>query len=106
MIYDTRKWKASHERRDRQRQALTTLMRCHAARIRTRRPPLLAVLGKNDPYFLPPGAKALQRDNPDAEVHLVDAGHFALESKEEEIAGIIREFLGRAVSRSSLSVDH
>jgi len=48
----------------------------------------------------------LQRDNPDAEVHLVDAGQFALESKGEEIAGIIREFLGRAVNRSSLSVDH
>jgi len=72
----------------------------------TRRPPLFAVWGKNDPFFLPPVAKAVQGDNPGAEVHLVDDGHFALESKGEEIAGIIREFLGGAVSRSSLSVAH
>jgi pimeloyl-ACP methyl ester carboxylesterase len=68
---------------------------------RTYRPPLLAVWGKNDPFFLPPGAKAFQRDNPDAEVHLLDAGHFALETKGEEITLIIREFLERAASRSS-----
>jgi len=68
---------------------------------RTYRPPLLAVWGKNDPFFLPPGAEAFKRDNPDAEVHLLDAGHFALETKGEEIAGIIREFLERAASRSS-----
>jgi pimeloyl-ACP methyl ester carboxylesterase len=73
---------------------------------RTYRPPLLTVWGKNDPFFLPPGAKAFQRDNPDAEVHLLDAGHFALETKGEETAGIVREFLGRAVSRLSLSVPH
>ena len=60
----------------------------------------------NDPFFLAPGVKAFQRDNPDTEVHLVDAGHFALETKGEEIAGITRELLGRAVSRSSLSVEH
>jgi|HubBroStandDraft_6_1064221.scaffolds.fasta_scaffold518367_2 hypothetical protein len=51
-------------------------------------------------------ANAFQRDNPDAEVHLLDAGHFALESKGEETAGIIREFFGRAVRRSSLSAAH
>jgi len=68
---------------------------------RTYRPPLLAVWGKNDPFFLPPGAEAFKRDNPDAEVHLLDTGHFALETKGEEIAGIIREFLERAASRSS-----
>jgi pimeloyl-ACP methyl ester carboxylesterase len=71
---------------------------------RARRPPLLELWGENDPFFLPPVAKAVQGDNPDAEVHLVDEGHFALESKGEEIAGIVREFLGRAVSRSPLSV--
>jgi pimeloyl-ACP methyl ester carboxylesterase len=70
------------------------------------RPPLLAVWGKNDPFFLLPGAKAFQRDDRNAEVHLLDAGHFALESKGEEIARIIRGFLGRAVSRSSLSAAH
>jgi pimeloyl-ACP methyl ester carboxylesterase len=63
--------------------------------IRTKRPPLLAVWGKNDPFFLPPGAKAFKRDNPDAEVHLLDAGHFALESHAPEIAAIIRDFLAR-----------
>jgi pimeloyl-ACP methyl ester carboxylesterase len=62
---------------------------------RTYRPPLLAVWGRNDPFFLPPGAEAFKRDNPNAEVHLLDAGHFALESKGEEIAAIIREFLAR-----------
>src|SRR5215472_2798429 len=48
---------------------------------RTQRPPLLAVWGKNDPFFLPAGAEAFRKDNPDAEVHLLDAGHFALESQ-------------------------
>jgi pimeloyl-ACP methyl ester carboxylesterase len=62
---------------------------------RTRRPPLLAVWGKNDPFFLPPGAEAFKRDNPAAEVHFFDAGHFALETRAEEIAGAIRDFLGR-----------
>jgi pimeloyl-ACP methyl ester carboxylesterase len=63
--------------------------------MRTRRPPLLAVWGKNDPFFLPAGAEAFKRDNPDAEIHLVDAGHFALETQGPEIAAIIRDFLAR-----------
>jgi pimeloyl-ACP methyl ester carboxylesterase len=63
--------------------------------IRTRRPPLLAVWGRNDPFFLPAGAEAFRRDNPDVEVHLLDAGHFALESRGPEIAAIIRGFLAR-----------
>jgi pimeloyl-ACP methyl ester carboxylesterase len=62
---------------------------------RTRKPPILAVWGKNDPFFLPPGAKAYQRDNPQAEVHLLDTGHFALETHGTEIAAMIRDFLGR-----------
>jgi pimeloyl-ACP methyl ester carboxylesterase len=62
---------------------------------RTQRPPLLAVWGKNDPFFLPAGAEAFKRDNPDAEIHLIDAGHFALESRGPEIAAIIRDFLAR-----------
>ena len=62
---------------------------------RTQRPPLLAVWGKNDPFFLPAGAEAFKRDNPQAEVHLLDAGHFALESCGSEIAAIIRDFLAR-----------
>jgi pimeloyl-ACP methyl ester carboxylesterase len=62
---------------------------------RSKRPPLLAVWGKNDPFFLPPGAEAFQRDNPQAEVHFYDTGHFALETHQREIAGAIRDFLGR-----------
>ncbi len=69
--------------------------------IRTRRPPLLAVWGKNDPFFLPPGAQAFQRDNPAAEIHLFDTGHFALESHAPEIAAIIREFLARKLTQGA-----
>ena len=62
---------------------------------RSRRPPLLAVWGKNDPFFLPPGAQAFQRDNPNAEVHLLNTGHFALETHAQEIGKLIRDFLAR-----------
>jgi pimeloyl-ACP methyl ester carboxylesterase len=64
---------------------------------RTRRPPVLAVWGKNDPFFLAPGAEAFKRDNPEAEVHFYDAGHFALETHVSEIAAAIRDFLGRHI---------
>ena len=64
---------------------------------RTHCPPTLAVWGKNDPFFLPAGAEAFRRDNPDAEVHFVDAGHFALETHLDEIAGIVRAFLARTL---------
>jgi pimeloyl-ACP methyl ester carboxylesterase len=67
---------------------------------RTRRPPLLAVWGRNDPFFLPAGAEAFRRDNPDAEIHLLDTGHFALESNGPEIAAIIRDFLDRKLRQS------
>lgn len=70
--------------------------------IRTRRP-LLAVWGKNDPFFLPAGAEAFKRDNPDAEIHLLDAGHFALESRAPEIAAIVRDFLARALPAKALA---
>ena len=62
---------------------------------RTKRPPLLAVWGKNDPFFLPAGAEAFKRDNPHAEVHFYDTGHFALETHAAEIAAAIRAFLVR-----------
>jgi pimeloyl-ACP methyl ester carboxylesterase len=68
--------------------------------IRTHRPPLLAVWGKNDPFFLPAGAEAFRRDNPDAEIHLLDAGHFALESQGPEIAVLIRDFLARKLPKA------
>jgi AhpD family alkylhydroperoxidase len=64
---------------------------------RTHRPPTLAVWGKNDPFFLPIGAEAFRRDIPDAEVHLLDAGHFPLETHLDEIARIILAFLARTV---------
>jgi len=68
---------------------------------RTKRPPLLAVWGKNDPFFLPPGAEAFKRDNPNAEVKLLDTGHFALETHVEEIAHEILDFLGRKLARTA-----
>jgi pimeloyl-ACP methyl ester carboxylesterase len=62
---------------------------------RTTRPPLLAVWGKNDPFFLPAGAEAFKRDIPDADVRFLDTGHFALETNAEEVASAIGEFLTR-----------
>jgi pimeloyl-ACP methyl ester carboxylesterase len=65
---------------------------------RKKHPPLLAVWGQNDPFFLPPGAKAFSRDNPNAEVHFYDTGHFALETHSNEIGTEIRSFLKRNIS--------
>jgi pimeloyl-ACP methyl ester carboxylesterase len=65
------------------------------AYFRTHRPPLLAVWGRNDPFFLPAGAEAFRRDIPDAVVRLLDTGHFALETHAAEIAAAIRDFLPR-----------
>ena len=62
---------------------------------RTSRPPLLAMWGKNDPFFLPAGAEAFKRDIPGADVRFVDTGHFALETHAGEIATAIAEFLTR-----------
>lgn len=64
---------------------------------RTHRPPFLAVWGKNDPFFLPPGAEAFRRDIPDAEINFFDTGHFALETHAVEIAAKIGDFLDRKV---------
>ncbi|WP_211210045.1 alpha/beta fold hydrolase [Propionispira raffinosivorans] len=58
-------------------------------------PPFLAVWGKNDPAFIPAGAKAYQRDIPSTEVHMLDTGHFALETHAVEISELIRNFLKR-----------
>jgi pimeloyl-ACP methyl ester carboxylesterase len=65
---------------------------------RTKRPPLLAVWGNSDPFFLPPGAEAFKRDNPSAEVRFYNTGHFALETHHQEIAGAILDFLGRKLT--------
>jgi pimeloyl-ACP methyl ester carboxylesterase len=65
------------------------------AYFRAHQPPLLAIWGQNDPFFLPAGALAYQRDLPEAQVRFLDTGHFALETHAEEIAEAIAGFLGR-----------
>jgi pimeloyl-ACP methyl ester carboxylesterase len=62
---------------------------------RTHKPPFLAVWGRNDPFFLPPGAEAFKRDIPNAVIRFFDTGHFALETHAAEIGAAIREFLPR-----------
>ncbi|KUL84832.1 hypothetical protein ZTR_07302 [Talaromyces verruculosus] len=57
--------------------------------------PLLAVWGKHDQIFIPPGAEAFKRDLPKAEVHLLDAGHFAAETETAEIGALVLDFLAR-----------
>ena len=64
------------------------------AYFRTHKPRLLAIWGKHDPFFLPPGAEAYRRDIPEAIVKMLDTGHFALETHAAEIAAEIRTFLG------------
>jgi pimeloyl-ACP methyl ester carboxylesterase len=59
--------------------------------------PLLAVWGRNDEIFAPAGALAYTEDAPDAQVHLLDGGHFLLESHLHEAAGHIRKFLQKTV---------
>ena len=65
--------------------------------LRNKRPPVLAIWGKNDPFFIPAGAEAFKRDVPDAEIRFVDSGHFALETHAREIGAAMRDFLGRRV---------
>jgi len=60
---------------------------------REQKPKTLAVWGRFDPFFIPAGAKAFARDNPNATVHLIDAGHFALETQVVTVAEIMRNFL-------------
>jgi len=64
---------------------------------RFRRPATLIVWGRNDRIFPAEGARAYLRDLPNAELHLLDTGHFALEDKGAEIASMIRDFLGRTL---------
>lgn len=61
------------------------------------RPPTLITWGEHDEIFGADGARAYLRDLPDAELHLLDAGHFALETHGPEIAALIRDFLGRVL---------
>ncbi|PSL52781.1 pimeloyl-ACP methyl ester carboxylesterase [Saccharothrix carnea] len=64
---------------------------------RDTRVPLLAVWGRHDEIFGPDGALAYRRDLPDAEIHLLDAGHFALEDQLDTVTGYLRGFLGRVL---------
>jgi pimeloyl-ACP methyl ester carboxylesterase len=63
--------------------------------LREHKPPTLVVWGRNDPSFISAGAEVFKRDLPDAEIHLVNAGHFALDEKNDEIASLILAFLAK-----------
>ncbi|WP_303828574.1 alpha/beta fold hydrolase [Asticcacaulis taihuensis] len=67
------------------------------AYLRVHLPPVLAIWGKNDPFFLPLGAEAFRRDVPAADVRFVESGHFALETHAAEIGAAMREFLGKHI---------
>jgi pimeloyl-ACP methyl ester carboxylesterase len=71
------------------------------AYLRKYHPPTLIVWGKNDPIFGPKGAQAFQRDVPDAEIHLLDTGHFALEEDAPAVAAYLNDFLESAVRKKS-----
>lgn len=68
---------------------------------RVKQPAVLAVWGKNDPFFLPPGAEAFKRDIPGAEVHFYNTGHFALETHYREIGDAILDFLARKLAKQA-----
>jgi pimeloyl-ACP methyl ester carboxylesterase len=63
---------------------------------RHHQPRMLILWGKNDPFFTVEGAKAYQKDIPNAELHLIDTGHFALEDFSGFIAERMRKFLGQS----------
>lgn len=67
------------------------------AYLRERQPPLLAIWGRNDPFFIPQGAEAFKRDVPAADVRFVESGHFALETHAVEIGAAMREFLAKHI---------
>jgi pimeloyl-ACP methyl ester carboxylesterase len=68
------------------------------------KPPLLAIWGKHDPFFIPAGAEAYRRDNPNAVVEFLDSGHFALETHFEKIASEIVRLMDRASKRAQTIV--
>jgi pimeloyl-ACP methyl ester carboxylesterase len=61
--------------------------------LREHKPPILAAWGRNDPSFIAPGAEAFKRNLPDAGIHLLDAGHLALDEKSYDIASLVLAFL-------------
>lgn len=72
---------------------------------RRAKPPLLAIWGRHDPFFIPAGAEAFKRDNPNAVVRLLDTGHFATETHVGEIAAAMHEFLESAIALSAVRED-
>ena len=73
--------------------------------LREKRPPTWSVWGKNDEIFPAAGAEPYTRDLKDLEYHLLDTGHFALESHGQEIAELIRSFLNRKVENTPLAAN-
>ncbi|MBO1754396.1 alpha/beta fold hydrolase [Allobranchiibius sp. CTAmp26] len=69
--------------------------------LRAHRPPVLAAWGENDPIFGPDGARAFAADVPEAEIHLIDGGHFLLESAGERVAALMLDFLDRATAATT-----
>jgi pimeloyl-ACP methyl ester carboxylesterase len=67
------------------------------AYLRQHQPPVLVVWGKNDPFFIPPGAEAFKRDVPSADIRFVDSGHFALETQAGVIGAAMRDFLAKHI---------
>lgn len=70
--------------------------------LKTYHPPLLVAWGKYDPSFTVAGAWAYRQEVPDAEVHILDAGHFAMDTKGQEIANLTMQFLDRLHEQKSL----
>lgn len=70
-------------------------MRSGRAWLRKHKPPTLVVWGANDPSFIAAGGAAYKKDAPDVEIHLLDAGHFELDEKTDEIAELILDFMMR-----------
>jgi len=70
--------------------------------LRDNQPPTLIVWGKNDEIFPPAGAEPYKRDLKDLEYHIIDTGHFALETHGQEIADLMRDFLNRKVKTTPL----
>lgn len=69
--------------------------------LRERKPPMLILWGRYDPSFIVPGAHAYKRDVPSAELHILDAGHFALDEKTVEVAQLTRAFMARLHPRQA-----
>ena len=63
--------------------------------LREHKPPTLVVWGRNDPSFIAAGAEAYKRDLPDADVHLLDAGHFVLDEQNDQVASLMLAFLAK-----------